>query len=250
VPTKLLAGSPNIVETICKLNFQISPNAFFQVNTITAERLYSLVRMLAVSGEAGGKEFLDHLATQEEGTPMLEPPVNTNISIVDVCCGTGTIGLICSPFVRHVVGVDLVEDAIVDARNNAALNGITNSTFFAGKAEETIDKVVEAGVSRVDGGSSGGSAAARVVAIVDPPRAGLHVNVIHAIRTSKHIKRLVYVSCNPTGSLIEDVVRFCSKQHGKSLYARGPEFKPVFACPVDLFPHTAHCEMVVLLERN
>ena len=90
----------------------------------------------------------------------------------------------------------------------------------------------------------------RVVAIVDPPRSGLHQNVIRALRTCKPLKRLVYVSCNPTGSFLEDAVRLCAPQEDGSSFARGPALRVVAAVPVDLFPHTAHTELVVLFERD
>ena len=90
----------------------------------------------------------------------------------------------------------------------------------------------------------------RVVAILDPPRGGVHMDVIRALRTCKLIKRIVYVSCNPTGSFVEDAVRLCTPQEEKSGFARGPAFHMVGSVPVDLFPHTHHTELVTLFERQ
>lgn len=90
----------------------------------------------------------------------------------------------------------------------------------------------------------------RVVAIVDPPRGGLHASVIKALRTSRHVKRLVYVSCNPSGTFIDDAVKLCTLQEANSAFARGPAFRPVLAAPMDMFPQTAHTELVCLFERD
>ncbi|RYY34579.1 hypothetical protein EON62_03165, partial [archaeon] len=90
----------------------------------------------------------------------------------------------------------------------------------------------------------------RVVAIVDPPRGGLHPSVIRALRTCKPLKRIVYVSCNPSGSFVEDAVKFCTPQDKRSAVAHGPAFRPVVSIPVDLFPHTPHTELVTLFERD
>jgi tRNA (uracil-5-)-methyltransferase len=89
------------------------------------------------------------------------------------------------------------------------------------------------------------------VAVVDPPRGGLHQDVLRALRTCRALKRVVYVSCNPAGSLVEDAALLCApQQHGGRSAARGPPFRCVAAFPVDLFPHTPHAEMVLLLERD
>lgn len=132
----------------------------------------------------------------------------------------------------------------------------------AGAAAEGSSSSATAASAAAEGGAGGADAAAaaaaaaaalavqRVVAIVDPPRAGLHATVIKALRTSRHVKRLVYVSCNPSGTFIDDAVKLCTPQEANSAFARGPAFRPVLAAPMDMFPQTAHTELVCLFERD
>jgi len=183
-------------------------------------------------------------------------------ALVDVCCGTGTIGLACAADFSRIVGVELSAEAIEDARVNAALNGVPNALFFCEKAENVMRDVLDRACAPIpaDAGAStgadaGAAAAAsgqvtRFVAVVDPPRGGLHPSVIKALRTCRPLKRIVYVSCNPTGTFIEDAVKLCAPQEGSSGVLRGPNFRPVVAVPVDMFPHTPHTELVCLLERD
>jgi tRNA/tmRNA/rRNA uracil-C5-methylase (TrmA/RlmC/RlmD family) len=166
-------------------------------------------------------------------------------------------------------------DAVEDATRNAASNGVADAVFLGERAEAVMNDVIErasadapppaaaaaaaaahTAAAGADGASAGSGGAAappaaitNVVAIVDPPRGGLHPSVIRALRTCKPLKRVVYVSCNPTGSQIEDVAKLCAPQEENSAFARGPPLRPVLAVPVDLFPDTPHCEMVVLFER-
>eukprot|EP01083_Nonionella_stella_P001947 5599_1 len=208
---ELLWGESCIQETLNGVKFQVSPNAFFQVNTIQAERLYEIV------------------ANWSGCTP--------NSTVLDICCGTGTIGLTLARKVKKVIGLELVEEAIEDAKRNAELNGITNTVWMAGKAEETISAALEQ-IEHSDGSIE------NVVGIVDPPRPGLHRSITSAIRTST-IQRLIYVSCNPA-SCATDVAFLCKPV---VKHRRGSPFKAVRALAVDLFPHAEHCEMVILLER-
>lgn len=323
-----LHGSTHIRERMCGLDFDISPGAFFQVNTPSAERLYFLARALAIDGVEGGKRYLESIAAgaassstagidtpsssaaaaASSGSASVDPTKRADYAIADVCCGTGTIGLVCAPFVGRVVGVEMSAEAIADADRNKELNSNRNAVFVCDKAENVMQDIVAiaetgrprqakpaatapassasgavggapsasalevppslpppAAVSEAAAADSSSSSAAtrdiniaspdvhirHVVGIVDPPRGGLHPDVIKTLRTCKSLKRVVYVSCNPTGSLVEDVMRLCVPPSGnsRSTYAKGPEFRPVFAVPVDLFPHTPHCEMVVLFER-
>eukprot|EP00753_Platysulcus_tardus_P007222 PLAT1495.2.p1 GENE.PLAT1495.2~~PLAT1495.2.p1 ORF type:complete len:222 (-),score=71.35 PLAT1495.2:79-744(-) len=210
----LLDGSATLEEEMLGLRFRISPSAFFQVNTPGAEVLFRKVA-----------EWAD--IASGEGV------------VVDVCCGTGTIGLSMAAHCSRVVGVEMVEAAVEDARFNAALNDISNATFVAGKAEDVLAGQLDAEAAALPMGLT--------VGVVDPPRGGLHPKVIKALRKCEPMKRLVYVSCNPTGSFVEDAVRLCLPKIGK---VRGQPFRPVRAVPVDMFPHTKHCEMVVLFERD
>jgi len=205
-------GDDYIYETLCDLKFRISPSAFFQTNIGATEKLYRIV------GEWCGN-------------------LDKNTKVLDICCGTGTIGLTVASRVNQVVGVDNVESAIEDAIHNAKINNIDNCTFIAGKAESVLQKCIsEMGIT------TKGS----VVGIVDPPRAGLHSKTIQQIRGCAAIERLIYVSCNPR-SLVNDGATLCKMQSNKF---PGIPFVPVKAIAVDLFPHTPHCELVVLFERG
>ncbi|KAE8688841.1 Zinc finger CCCH domain-containing protein 24 [Hibiscus syriacus] len=298
-----------IHECISNLRFSISPTAFFQVNTLAAEKLYSL------AGEWAG--------------------LGPDTLLFDVCCGTGTIGLTLAHRVGMVVGIEMNASAVQDAYKNAEINGIKNCRFICSKAEDVIGSLMkeylnvseeqdrlssalessEKGTlsceekdlcttnAHNDGESScqepencssenngkelqnqlqessmstdGNSLVQQfknVVAIVDPPRMGLHPTVVKALRTHARLRRLVYISCNPE-SLVANAIELCTpppekvekgkkdnrgwrnmssaglaRHRAKSMPISEP-FQPVKTMAVDLFPHTPHCEMVMLLER-
>jgi len=130
----------------------------------------------------------------------------------------------------------LNEPGIQDAIFNANLNNIKNATFKLGKAEEVLSKLLR----------QYSAATKNIVGIVDPPRAGLHVDAIRAIRSCRPLKRLIYVSCNQN-SLIVNASSLC---RAASNTLKGDPFKPVLAAAIDLFPSTAHYELVVLFERE
>ncbi|KAJ8551886.1 hypothetical protein K7X08_028329 [Anisodus acutangulus] len=331
------------------LKFCISPTAFFQVNTLAAEKLYSLAGDWASLGP--------------------------DTLLFDVCCGTGTIGLTLANRVGMVVGIEMNASAVSDAQRNAEINGIKNCRFICGKAEDVMGSVLKeylASPPKVDGipdteeknnqensastektdfivnasetdeesdiGSENGKGMCiapdttpiekidstdsiaepektglectngkslsessadgitesetqlmkscssenlttpvqhfkNVVAIVDPPRAGLHPTVIKLLRTNSRMRRLVYISCNPE-SLVANAIELCTpspdetekgnnknnirwrkmssaslaRHRTKSMPISEP-FRPVKAMAVDLFPHSPHCELVMLLER-
>ena len=203
--------------------FQISPGAFFQVNTEGAETLYQL----AVNK-------VREVATEPEKTLLF-----------DVCCGTGTIGLTMMKegVVGSVVGVDISEPAIEDARKNAALNGFARDDgntprFVAARAESVLVSEIKKAMQQHQD--------MKFVVVVDPARDGLHADVIKTIRINEHISRLVYVSCNPTATLPRDAVLLCSPPTKK--YSGRP-FKITAGTPVDMFPLTNHCEMVMTFDR-
>lgn len=185
------------------LKYEIGPMSFFQVNSATCALLY--------------QKALDW--------------VRPGSIFFDVCCGVGTIGLSAAKHCSQVFGLELIPEAVESAKQNAALNKIENAHFRAGKAEETLPQLLRELTGEED-----------VCAIVDPPRPGLHKDVLVALRSCKRLSRLVYVSCNPE-SLAEDVVKLCLPQEGQD------PFVPVRAVAVDMFPHTLHVEMVLLLER-
>jgi tRNA (uracil-5-)-methyltransferase len=205
-------------EKLGKCTFQISPGAFFQVNTAGAENLYAVV-----------VDKVKEVAKEPAETVLL-----------DVCCGTGTIGMTCMKegACGRVVGVDISIPAIDDAKINAELNGFTEAQtrFVASRAEHVLGEELKS----LQGGTCS------IVAVVDPAREGLHQDVAKTLRLNKGIQRIVYVSCNPTGSLVKDAGLLCApptKKYG------GLPFVITSARPVDMFPLTDHCEMVLTFDR-
>ncbi|XP_068577864.1 tRNA (uracil-5-)-methyltransferase homolog B isoform X2 [Cebidichthys violaceus] len=208
--------------TVLGYKFRISADAFFQVNQAAAEVLYSTVRHLCFpSPEDGGGR------TKVGGT------------LLDVCCGTGAIGITISPRVDRIIGIELIEQAVEDARHNAALNDVLNCEFVRGKAEVALPGVM----SRLS--SAGGGL---VAAVVNPARAGLHYRVVRALRNQPAIRRLVYVSCKPDGEAMRNFRELCCAPDPQRKLT-GEAFSPTLAVPVDMFPHTPHCEVVLLFER-
>ncbi|XP_041781994.1 tRNA (uracil-5-)-methyltransferase homolog A isoform X1 [Anopheles merus] len=212
-PIEHLYGDTHIEDTILGLTFRISPAAFFQINTPAAEVLYQCAIDVAAPSKS--------------------------TSILDICCGTGTIGLCFARHCKQVLGVDIVEQAIEDAKHNAQKNGIANCSFFAGNSDDLIMSLIRHANIMPDQHES-------LIAIVDPPRAGLHIRSITQLRNARGLDKLVYVSCSPQSAIKNwvDLMRPCSKQ------LRGEPFVAKKAMAVDLFPHTPHTELVVLFERE
>ncbi len=217
-------GKTSIQEKLGKCTFQISPGAFFQVNTEGSETLYDQV-----------------LAKVKEVSPN---PKDT--LLLDVCCGTGTIGQYCMKegAVGRVVGVDISEPAIADAKINAEINGFASSDdsqpsdrtrFIAARAEDVLAKELKKE-----------STTTNVIAVVDPARDGLHSDVLKTLRMKEKIQRVVYVSCNPIGSLVRDSGLLCAPPTKRY---PGRPYYPSSAQPVDMFPLTPHCEMVMTFDR-
>ncbi|XP_075220489.1 tRNA (uracil-5-)-methyltransferase homolog A [Lycorma delicatula] len=202
-----LFGEKYIVEELCGLKFRISPEAFFQVNSAVAELLYDSVRKLA--------------------------ELNEKSTLIDVCCGTGSIGLCLARGCGQVLGLELQEEAVNDAKQNAVENNINNCTFFSGKAEEILSSVI----SRASNDN--------VVAVVDPPRAGLHQKAVILLRRTSRLNKMVYLACDAKLALknFVDLGRPASKT------LSGDPFVPIAAVAVDMFPHTNHCELVLCLQR-
>jgi 23S rRNA (uracil1939-C5)-methyltransferase len=199
LPSTVLWGEEAIEEELLGLRFRLRPGAFLQTNTEMAERLYELAREYA--GLTGAE------------------------SVYDLYCGTGTIGLALAGAAREVWGVEISEESVACAIENADLNGIANARFFAGNVGQVLGELVaEAGPPDV--------------VVVDPPRAGLAGKALR--RTGElQADRIVYVSCNPT-TLASDV-QVLRDEYGYEL---------VRTRPVDMFPHTPHVESVSLLRRS
>jgi len=199
LPTELLWGEDAIEEEIGGLRFRVRPNAFLQTNTAMAERLYGIARELAAL--EGGE------------------------TVYDLYCGIGTIGLSLASSALTVWGVEISEESVACAIENAELNAIGNAAFFAGNVGDALRELRE-------------RAGDPDVVVVDPPRAGLAGK---ALRRLGEIgaPRVVYVSCNPT-TLAGDAKRL----------ADDCGYRLVRARPVDMFPHTPHVECVALLEKG
>ena len=197
--TDILFGQDFFYEELLGLKFKITPFSFFQTNSLGAEVLYQTAR-----------EFIGDALDDE-----------ANQTVFDLYSGTGTIAQILSPVAKKVIGVEIVEEAVVAARENAALNGLTNCEFIAGDVLKVIDTIGE----KPD------------YIVLDPPRDGIHPKALEKI-IRYNVPQMVYISCKPT-SLARDL---------EVLQARGYKVKKV-QC-VDMFPATGNCETVVLLSKG
>ncbi|NWX17733.1 TRM2A methyltransferase, partial [Aegotheles bennettii] len=207
LPLEHVAGDKYIYEELLGLKFRISPHAFFQVNTQAAEVLYTAIREWA--------------------------QLNQESTVLDICCGTGTIGISLAKKVKKVIGIELCQEAVQDAKVNAQINELSNTEFHCGKAEDIVPSLINL------------LAPQNLITIVDPPRAGLHSKVILAIRRAEHLKKLIYVSCNPRAAM-NNFVDLCRAPSNR---VKGASFRPVKAMAVDLFPQTRHCELLIFFER-
>ncbi|RYZ19846.1 MAG: 23S rRNA (uracil(1939)-C(5))-methyltransferase RlmD, partial [Chitinophagaceae bacterium] len=191
-----VTGSGFAIEALEGFQFKIGPKSFFQTNTKQAERLYQVTREFA---ELDGSQVL-----------------------YDLYCGTGSIGIFCSAGAKKIVGVELIEAAIEDARENAALNGIGHSFFTAGDVIDVCNDEFFAVHGRPD------------VIITDPPRAGMHDKLVQKI-LEMEAPTVVYVSCNPA-------------TQARDLAGLDAKYEVTRVRPVDMFPHTHHIENVVQLK--
>ncbi len=191
-------GADHIYETMEGLRFKVGPKSFYQTNTEQAYVLYSVAREFAA---LTGDEL-----------------------VYDLYTGTGTIANFVARQARHVIGIEYVPEAIEDAKINSQINGIANTDFYAGDMKDILNDEFIDCHGRPD------------VVITDPPRAGMHPDVVQTIlRTAP--KRIVYVSCNPA-------------TQARDLALLDASYRVVEVQPVDMFPHTPHVENVVLLERR
>lgn len=210
---KVLFGKDYIIEEILGLKFKISPFSFFQTNTKGCEVLYSKAREYVMSGAVMGM-----------GDSLNEKAVTNDVKdkvIFDLYSGTGTIAQMMAPVAKKVIGIEIVEEAVEAARENAKLNGLDNCEFIAGDVLKAIDLVEE----KPD------------VIILDPPRDGINPKALEKI-LAFHVSEMVYISCKPT-SLARDL---------EVITGRGYEVKR--ACAIDEFPGTGHVETVCLLTRK
>ena len=193
-----LHGPGYIEDTLCGLNFRLSPRSFYQVNHAQAQRLYEAA--------------------------IAQAEITKADTVLDLYCGVGTITLCMASAAGKVIGVEVIPQAVEDARDNAARNGIENAEFFCGDAGQAALELEKQGI-KAD------------VVVVDPPRKGLNADSIEALARFAP-RRIVYVSCDPA-TLARDVAL---------LKERGYTLKNALAA--DLFPKTAHVESIVTLIRN
>ena len=194
----VVKGKDFIYETMEDLKFKVGPKSFYQTNTEQAYELYKVARNFA---GLTGKEL-----------------------VYDLYTGTGTIANFVAHQARKVIGIEYVPEAIEDAKVNSEINGLANTLFYAGDMKDILNKEFIDEHGRPD------------VIITDPPRAGMHQDVIDTILFAAP-ERIVYVSCNPA-------------TQARDLQLLDVDYKVVAVQPVDMFPHTQHVENVVLLERK
>lgn len=191
-------GNGYITEALENFDFKISPKSFFQTNSKQAETLYQVTRSFA---ELTGKEV-----------------------VYDLYCGTGSIGIFCSKEAKKIIGVEVVADAIADAKENARINHLTQTAFFAGDVVDICDDAFFEMHGKPD------------VIITDPPRAGMHDKLVKKLLEIQ-APLIVYVSCNPA-------------TQARDLSLLGEKYTVTKIQPVDMFPHTLHIENVVQLKRT
>lgn len=194
----VLFGNGTITDKLHDLVFEISPNSFYQVNPVQTDVLYSKAL-----------EFAD---------------IDNTKTVVDVYCGIGTISLFLAQKAKKVIGVEVLEQSIEDAKRNAKINKLNNAEFLCGKAEEVLPKLYEDGV-RAD------------VVVVDPPRKGCEEIVLKTI-AEMNVEKIIYVSCNPS-TLARDIEIL--SHHG---------YKMEKGQGVDMFPHSMHVEAIILMTRS
>ncbi|MCX7863354.1 MAG: 23S rRNA (uracil(1939)-C(5))-methyltransferase RlmD, partial [Bacteroidales bacterium] len=195
VEMKLIYGKPYLEEKILGTYFKVSPKAFMQINIKQTENLYKKIIEWA---NFTGNEI-----------------------VYDLYCGIGTISLLMAPYVKHVIGIEYVQDAINDAIHNAEINGIQNATFIAGDVKEILQS--QHMLNKPD------------VIVLDPPRSGIHPQVINII-LSLQPKKIIYVSCN-------------ASTQARDIQLLKNQYKVIQYQPFDMFPQTSHVENIALLEK-
>ncbi|WP_300561800.1 23S rRNA (uracil(1939)-C(5))-methyltransferase RlmD [Companilactobacillus sp.] len=195
--TKLIWGDEYLQEDINGSIFNLSPRAFLQLNALQTDKLYDLA------------------------TSALHP--SPNDILLDAYCGVGTIGITLADQVKHVYGIEIIPEAIEDAKKNAELNDVSNADYYVGSVDEVYPKLLEQDIHPT-------------ALIVDPPRVGLDDKLIHTILDNRP-EKLVYISCNPS-TLAKDLTLLTKK------------YRVDYLQPVDMFPQTPHVETVVKFSRR
>lgn len=227
-------GNDHIIETMEDLRFKVGPKSFYQTNTEQAYHLYSVAREFAFSDFSKNSDSSENSDSPEnsdssdnsdssEHSENSDSPENSLPLVYDLYTGTGTIANFVARKARQVIGIEYVPEAIEDAKVNSQLNHIDNTLFYAGDMKDILTDDFIRDHGRPD------------VIITDPPRAGMHPDVVKTIMNAAP-KRIVYVSCNPA-------------TQARDLEILTQDYRISRIQPVDMFPHTPHVENVVLLER-
>ena len=196
---RVIEGGNTITDCMCSLCFELSPDSFYQVNTEAAEKLYQKA-----------SEYADLTGSE---------------TVIDLYCGAGTIGLSMAKKAKQIIGVDIVESSIKNARNNADINAITNARFICDDAFGAAKKLNSEGITPD-------------IIIVDPPRKGCEKELLN-IMLSMSPKKIIYISCD-SATCARDVKYLCQNNR----------YTLTQITPVDMFPRTAHVETIVLLQRQ
>jgi len=196
--TILFKGKDHIVEVLGALKYQIGPKSFFQTNTLQAKNLYD--KTLEFAGLKGDE------------------------TVYDLYTGLGSIALYAADKCKEIVGIEEVKEAIDDAHKNLDFNNITNAKFYAGDVKDVLNESFQAQHGKPD------------LVITDPPRAGMHKQVIQTL-LQLEAPRIVYVSCNPS-------------TQARDIELLSPKYSLIKVQPVDMFPYTHHVESIALLERK
>ena len=205
--TELLYGRDHFFEELLGLKFRITPFSFFQTNSLSAEVIYSKAREY-INNSVINNDVIDGNCSENFGT------------VYDLYSGTGTIAQLIAPVAKRVIGVEIIEEAVESAKENAALNGLNNCDFIAGDVLKVLDTIEE----KPD------------YIILDPPRDGVNPKALRKIM-DYGVDNILYISCKPQ-SLARD------------LQMLNWYYKPVKVCVIDQFPFTKNVETVCLLSRK
>ena len=226
----LFKGNDHIYELMEDLKFKVGPKSFYQTNTEQAYHLYSVARAFAFAPIENGELRIENYEMSQDEIAANKGNQNSQLSILnsplvyDLYTGTGTIANFVAKKAKKVIGIEYVPEAIEDAKINSEINKIDNTLFYAGDMKDILTEEFIQEHGHPD------------VIITDPPRAGMHPDVVKTILGAAP-QRIVYVSCNPA-------------TQARDLHDLDAEYRVVAVQPVDMFPHTPHVENVVLLERR
>jgi tRNA (uracil-5-)-methyltransferase len=197
-------------EVICGCTFEVSNSSFLQINIAQSEQMY------AYAAQCAG--------------------LDDQTILLDICSGIGTIGISMGKSCRKVVGIEMVRSACQNALKNAAANQMSEKyEVVEGKVEDKIEEVA----------AKYSAQGFKIVGIIDPPRAGLHPDVVRTLRTCKGLDDLIFICCDIKQSKA-NIIELCLPQNKKR---RGPPFSPLFCTGFDMFPHTPHFESLFVLRR-